>query len=616
MLDILQKFKSSIKSVFDFDKDKISSTNSATSLGWSVAEMPKTNFNVFAPVGTKETPIMTNPSKPKPAAPMVDPSKNFLERLTSKDTPVFWATPTIRKQYSDAWYQETKVQDLFDTFNRSFSDLLVSGKQAYLWPISNTLWQVGIMSPETIKKNEASYQKWKDKQAQNAINSPYLEERPEWKVWISEAFKTWVAKDPWYWANIISQTAWQLAATVPAAVVWSAAGWPIWWALGMWAMFYWPSVQWVYEDLQNSKVDNDIAAPVSMAIWLPIAALDMIADRLQLSKVPWFKTLFSKIKKEATQEAVSFAIKQLSTKKMVWQSVKDFLVTVNTEGMTEVAQQALQNATVKYFDWSRDLFEWALDSYVMWVVWSSPFWTMWWIGKYIELWEQNKQAWMMDEARTQAANNIAWAENSYSPMSNIDPTFNQKNTTQKLISIDNRLQEITTEHGEEFSTMPLNIKEESVLLQREKDDLLWIQEAKYQQYDELIEDLPDKQPIIQPAQEYKWPEQFTSKMLEDLKGKTTIAKQYIQDFMNRADVKQAEKNIIKDVLTKFDGKKINVAEFGKKMEDRLFKIVAETGWRKRESYGDSEKIFEEHPDVQDYQYDEAVYTMPYQANPW
>jgi len=85
--------------------------------------------------------------------------------------------------------------------------------------------------------------------------------------------------------------------------------------------------------------------------------------------------------------------------------------------------------------------------------------------------------------------------------------------------------------------------------------------------------------------------------------------------MNRADVKQAEKNVIKDILTKFDGKKINVSDFGKKMEARLFKIIGETGNDKRSSYGDSNKIFEENNDIEDHQYDEVVYTMPYKVNP-
>jgi len=57
-------------------------------------------------------------------------------------------------------------------------------------------------------------------------------------------------------------------------------------------------------------------------------------------------------------------------------------------------------------------------------------------------------------------------------MSNIDPTFNQKSTTQKLISIDNRLQDINTEYNDDFDSMPLSIKEENILLQREKDNLL------------------------------------------------------------------------------------------------------------------------------------------------
>lgn len=59
-------------------------------------------------------------------------------------------------------------------------------------------------------------------------------------------------------------------------------------------------------------------------------------------------------------------------------------------------------------------------------------------------------------------------------------------------------------------------------------------------------------PIDQASEPYQGPKEYTSKLLEDLTGKTTIATQYVKDFLNRADVKQAEKNVINEVLQQYE----------------------------------------------------------------
>jgi len=46
------------------------------------------------------------------------------------------------------------------------------------------------MSPEKVKKNQSLYDQGENKQKQNAIDKPYLQERSQWNVGISEAFKT------------------------------------------------------------------------------------------------------------------------------------------------------------------------------------------------------------------------------------------------------------------------------------------------------------------------------------------------------------------------------------------------------------------------------------------
>lgn len=64
------------------------------------------------------------------------------------------------------------------------------------------------------------------------------------------------------------------------------------------------------------------------------------------------------------------------------------------------------------------------------------------------------------------------------------------------------------------------------------------------------------------------PGSLTTKILKKLEGRTTVSKQFIQDMAKSADVKQVEKNLILKALDG-EGSTVNVANFGKKVEDQL-----------------------------------------------
>lgn len=64
------------------------------------------------------------------------------------------------------------------------------------------------------------------------------------------------------------------------------------------------------------------------------------------------------------------------------------------------------------------------------------------------------------------------------------------------------------------------------------------------------------------------PGSLTTKILKKLEGRSTVSKQFIQDLAKSADVKQVEKNLILKALDG-EGNTINVANFGKKVEDQL-----------------------------------------------
>ena len=70
---------------------------------------------------------------------------------------------------------------------------------------------------------------------------------------------------------------------------------------------------------------------------------------------------------------------------------------------------------------------------------------------------------------------------------------------------------------------------------------------------------------------YKESGDLTTKILKDLEGKTTVSKQYILDATNRGDVKQVEKDIIRDLLF-FERDTIKVKDFAFKVQQELLPL--------------------------------------------
>ncbi len=73
---------------------------------------------------------------------------------------------------------------------------------------------------------------------------------------------------------------------------------------------------------------------------------------------------------------------------------------------------------------------------------------------------------------------------------------------------------------------------------------------------------------------------LTLKTFDWLEGKETVSKQYIQDLTNRGDIKQVERDIIREAL-ETEGDKINVSDFIKKVQNNLLPLkridLGETG---------------------------------------
>jgi hypothetical protein len=74
---------------------------------------------------------------------------------------------------------------------------------------------------------------------------------------------------------------------------------------------------------------------------------------------------------------------------------------------------------------------------------------------------------------------------------------------------------------------------------------------------------------------YKETGDLTTKILKDLEGKTTVSKQYILDATNRGDLKQAERDLIRELVER-EGATVNVPEFAEKVKAELLPLEAHT----------------------------------------
>ena len=75
---------------------------------------------------------------------------------------------------------------------------------------------------------------------------------------------------------------------------------------------------------------------------------------------------------------------------------------------------------------------------------------------------------------------------------------------------------------------------------------------------------------------YQGEKDLTLKTLEKLKGRSTVSKQFISDLTNSADLKQSERDLIREALATEKGDTINVTDFAKKVKTELLPLTVET----------------------------------------
>lgn len=99
--------------------------------------------------------------------------------------------------------------------------------------------------------------------------------------------------------------------------------------------------------------------------------------------------------------------------------------------------------------------------------------------------------------------------------------------------------------------------------------------------------------------------ELTTKLLEDLKGRSTVSKRYLEDATNRPELKQAERDLFRNLL-KQEGDQINVKDFASKVKSELLPL--EPSHLKDGRYENISLPYEERGPVEDYT--ERIYSSP------
>lgn len=609
-----------------FDDDFFPSSYGA----WSVASTT-TDSNIFdfAPKWDGQS-IMTSPTGVS-KTPWTEPWTSFIDRLKNPNLPLFIPTYETREQLNKQWYEEPFLMKRIDDFVwwsintlQSTAQWLLAWVGSALSPFSQSLSQKVFDARSTLQRAGE-----REKEKTERLNK-YSGIGPV------EAWKTWVIKDPEYVASIATNMMWQIATMWPfmraISALWPTVKWA--WFLKRARQVLKDSIWWVafvpmiadqiFQDLVREWVSQEEAWSLSYLFALPAAFFEGITTSVQLNQIPWLKAIYSNLSSQLYKQTRNTIAEMWA--KSLWR----FLSVTSSEELQEQFENFMQNLAVKAFwDPNRDLLAWAIDQFWYGFIWASPFGAMWSVGRYSELQDQNRkmtEAQIAEQNKINEVSRVTWDGSSYWPLSNTEQQRTQwraSSTVTKLQDIDNQLSQIDQQIEEldsmrswpdvdtqRIDEMSLLLEWQKAQLEAQKYNILWQGWPKYQTEQEI-----EVQPTVfqQMNMEYEWPKETTSKLLEDLVGKKTVARQYIQDFINRPDVKQWEKNVIREVLSEYEWKKINVPAFADRLENRLFKIKAEPWYSEYENYGDSSELFDKNPLIEAYDYDEVLYTMPYQG---
>lgn len=232
------------------------------------------------------------------------------------------------------------------------------------WNIaSNKMWQWYYKYEDKINKN---FEKWVDKNISKTLAEEYQNSGGIWesiKNWDTDNIKYWLVQ--WFSTSILPMTPWIIA--------WIATRNPYitaWVAFGSTAPI---EDQEAYEEAIKEWATREQATDIWKYAWIINGALETVWEFLQI------KWLLKPLKKNITKEITKKTGRQIIAR---W--LKEYAQWVWSEALTEWTQEFVTNALIKTINENKDLFEWVLDSIIVW--WALSAWpsTLWAWGKVMQ----------------------------------------------------------------------------------------------------------------------------------------------------------------------------------------------------------------------------------------
>ena len=232
------------------------------------------------------------------------------------------------------------------------------------WNIaSNKMWQWYYKYEDKINKN---FEKWVDKNISKTLAEEYQNSGGIWesiKNWDTDNIKYWLVQ--WFSTSILPMTPWIIAWIVTKNPYITA-----WVAFGSTAPI---EDQEAYEEAIKEWATKEQATEIWKYAWMINGALETVWEFLQI------KWLLKPLKKNITKEITKKTGRQIIAR---W--LKEYAQWVWSEALTEWTQEFVTNALIKTINENKDLFEWVLDSIIVW--WALSAWpsTLWAWGKVMQ----------------------------------------------------------------------------------------------------------------------------------------------------------------------------------------------------------------------------------------
>lgn len=315
-----------------------------------------------------ELPAMrTDLALPREEKPRVSPGRTFFD---IEEKPPVLVSPEIETIQPEI--QESKIKDIGDAFRLGASEIWHKSKQFFVSALPNFVFKdvepisyskmTGIPVEKLEERNKyykdfrikfkEKYLKADEKYQEWTKSHPELQPRKEWEKGVIETVKEKpkILLDPAYWGYVASKSAaFTLGVMGTTLAVTAATGGNPWAGIAAGVAVATPmQAQDLYEDLINEGATEEQAGQLSMAIGPIIASVEVAGDLPLLRAVskPFSNLLTKNVRKEVVKRTMAGLVKK---------GLKTFTAIEIAETLEEIAQGAIQDATVKTVNQNRDI---------------------------------------------------------------------------------------------------------------------------------------------------------------------------------------------------------------------------------------------------------------------